>query len=74
MTKPKSDAQIRKLLLDGFDDALKDQIKHLFKSFVTGQENVRQEVFSGIGLKLAVEAYKMGLAAVEKLDTDVGDK
>lgn len=73
MTKPKSDTQIKKLLQDGFDEALKEQIKTMFKTFVVGQENVRQEMFSSMGLRLAVESYKMGLAAIEEsLDKDVG--
>jgi len=67
MNKPK----IKKLLQDGFEDAVKDQIKQLLKTFVADQENTRQETFSSLGLKRIVEAYKMGLAAIEELD-DVG--
>lgn len=65
-----TDSKTKKLMRDGFDEALKDQVKHLFKTFVTGQENVRQEAFSGMGLKLAIESYKMGLEAIEELDTE----
>jgi hypothetical protein len=64
MTKPK----IKKVLQDGFDDALKDRIKDMLKNFVLDQENVRQDVFPSLGLKRIVEAYKMGLAAIEEMD------
>lgn len=66
MSKPK----IKKLLQDGFDDALKDQIKQMLKTFVADQENTHQDVFPSLGLKRIVEAYKMGLAAIEGMDTD----
>jgi hypothetical protein len=65
-----SKSKIKKLMQDGFDDALKDRIKELLKTFVLDQENTRQEVFPSLGLTRIVEAYKMGLAAIEEMELE----
>lgn len=64
MTKSK----IKKLMQDGFEDAIKNQIKEMFKTFVFDQESVQQEAFPGAGLTRIVEAYKKGLAAIDDMD------
>jgi hypothetical protein len=64
MTKSK----IKKLMQDGFDDAVKNQIKEMFKTFVFDQESVQQDTFPGAGLTRIVETYTKGLAAIEDMD------
>jgi hypothetical protein len=64
MTKSK----IKKLMQDGFDDALKNQIKETFKTFVIDQESVQQETFPGAALTRIVDVYKKGLAAIDDMD------
>lgn len=60
-----SDAHLRAILKEGLDEALKEQVKHLFQTWLSAGGQASR---TKIGMQRAIDAYRRGIVALDQAD------